>query len=169
MKTLVIHPQDYSTDFLKPIYEGKGYTVITKSPGKRLLKQAIKEHDRIIMMGHGCDKGLFDGDYNAIITSDFVALLREKESVAIWCNADVFFLKYKLKGVYTGMIISEYMEANLYSVFGNYRDIEESNTSFAKNMRDFIEDKDLEKFKTNYLDDENYIIKFNIEKVYKTT
>jgi hypothetical protein len=168
MKTLVIHPQDYSTDFLKPIYEGKGYTLITKLPGKRLLKQAIKEHDRIIMMGHGCEKGLFDGEYNAIITSDFVALLREKESVAIWCNADVFFLKYKLKGVYTGMIISEYMESQMYNVFGDYQDIETSNKEFAKYMTDFIEDKDLDKFKEGYFDDDNHIIKFNIERVYLT-
>ena len=168
MKTLIIHPQDSSTDFLKPIYDGKGYTVITKSPGKRLLREAIERHDRIIMMGHGCEKGLFDGDYNGIITSNLVYLLREKECVAIWCNADVFFLKYKLKGIYTGMIISEYMESQYYNVAGDYQDISNSNLSFAKHMTDFIEDKNLDKFKKGYADVNNPIINFNIERVYLT-
>jgi hypothetical protein len=168
MTTLVIHPQDSTTDFLTRIYDKKGYTVITKHIGKRLLKEAIKSHDRIMMMGHGCEKGLFDDNFNPIITSDFVYLLREKECVAIWCNADLFFLKYGLKGVYTGMIISDYMEANLYCVNGDYSDIEKSNVLFASAMTDFVETKDLIKLNETYVVD-NDIIKFNSERIFKTS
>jgi hypothetical protein len=55
MKTLVIHPKDDSTYFLSTIYEGKDWTIINDR-GKSLLKKLIKTHDRIIMMGHGCEK-----------------------------------------------------------------------------------------------------------------
>ena len=58
-KTLVIHPKDKSTDFLKVIYAGRDdFTVITEGT-KEEVNTAIKEHDHIIMMGHGTPQGLF--------------------------------------------------------------------------------------------------------------
>ena len=168
MKTLVIHPEDESTDFLKKIYDGTDWTVINTHIGKRNLREAIKSHDRIIMMGHGCEKGLFNGEYNVIVDSNLVYLLREKYCVAIWCNADVFFLKYGLKGIYTGMIISEYMEANLYCVNCVYDDIEKSNIAFANSMAEFVKDKDLDKVKKTYSSDTNECIIFNNKNIYKT-
>jgi len=54
MKTLVIHPYDESTKFLSLIYEGKeDWTIITENASKRLIFESLKEHDRIIMLGHG--------------------------------------------------------------------------------------------------------------------
>jgi hypothetical protein len=170
MKTLVIHPSDPSTDFLSKIYEGKNWTIINSSIGKRLIRKAIEEHDRIIMMGHGCEKGLFDGKYNGIITSDYVYLLRQKQCVAIWCNADVFFLKYGLKGLYTGMIISEYMEANLYCINTNYQEIDESNFLFSKAIKESIEITDstiLDKINSIYISENlNRTIEFNEKNIY---
>lgn len=134
MKTLVIHPKDTSTDFLCKIYEDRGWTVINKTISKSLMKTLIKEHDRIIMMGHGCEKGLFNSNFDVVIDSNLVYLLREKYCIAIWCNADAFFLTYGLKGLYTGMIISDYTEAQYESVTTTYQEIEESNFLFAKAM-----------------------------------
>lgn len=57
MKTLVIHPKDKSTDFLKPIYHGRNWTVITGGT-KQEVRDAIDEHDHIIMLGHGTPQGL---------------------------------------------------------------------------------------------------------------
>ena len=57
MKTLVIHPEDKSTDFLNPIYYGRDWTVITEGT-KDEVRWAIDEHDHIIMMGHGTPQGL---------------------------------------------------------------------------------------------------------------
>ena len=60
MKTLVIHPEDRSTDFLKPIYEHvSDATIIHAGVSKTQIKQLITEHDRIMMMGHGSPSGLF--------------------------------------------------------------------------------------------------------------
>lgn len=58
MKTLVIHPKDKTTDFLKPIYHGRDWTVITGNCTKEEVAKAIDEHDHIIMMGHGTPQGL---------------------------------------------------------------------------------------------------------------
>ena len=63
MKTLVIHPKDSTTDFLSDIYIDKEWTLITKNVSKKILKESIKEHDRIIMLGHGTEKGLIGSSF----------------------------------------------------------------------------------------------------------
>ena len=144
MKVLVIHPSDPTTDFLSVIYQDRtDWTVIRTGIeyglSKKSLKDKIKEHDAIIMMGHGTKYGLADGDFNVVVDSNFVYLLREKITVGIWCNADEFYKKYDLMGLCTGMIISEYMEANLYCVNGDYAEIEQSNRDFARAVRDNLD------------------------------
>lgn len=62
--------------------------VITKRPLKKSLKDNIKSHDRIVMLGHGTESGLL-GHGRYIIDPTMVYLLREKICVSIWCNADV--------------------------------------------------------------------------------
>lgn len=172
MKTLVIHPKDYSTDFLAKIYQDKDWTIMTENFSKKALKEAIKYHQRIIMMGHGCEEGLFDGKFNSIIDSNYVYLLREKTCVAIWCNADVFFNKYSLKGLYTGMIISESDEAYLFSVFHCYDDIQNSNKAFADAMAVNIGESGdgvyhVDKIKIDYgLLAESNVVDFNKDKIY---
>ena len=59
-KTLVIHPEDPTTDFLKNIYQGMGFTEIRRNFNSIELKALISEHDRIIMLGHGFHLGLLD-------------------------------------------------------------------------------------------------------------
>lgn len=144
MKTLVIHPKDASTDFLKLIYKDKDWTLIDSRLPKSQLKKAIKEHDRIVMLGHGTHLGLYEPEtFLPIIDSTLVYLLREKLSVAIWCNANVFFEKYELKGFYTGMIISEYEEALYECVNTTYHEIDESNLLFARAIQKAIDADDM--------------------------
>lgn len=137
MKTLVIHPKDETTDFLGKIYEKHDWTVINTNMPKHQLKKMITDHDRIIMLGHGTDKGLI-GFGNAFIDSNYVYLLRDKIGVYIWCDANVFVEKYGLKGFYTGMIISEYYEALYCSVNTTYQEIEESNLLFSNAIKEAI-------------------------------
>lgn len=168
MKTLVIHPKDTSTDFLSDIYSGKDWTVITTNISKSKLKTLIKEHDRIVMLGHGTENGLIGFD-RFVINSELVYLLREKHCVCIWCNADKFVEKYKLKGFYTGMIISEDIEANMYCVKATYDEIKESNKLFATAIKESIDSENsenmVEKAKSIYNLD-TYIVKFNKENLY---
>jgi hypothetical protein len=119
MKTLIIHPKDRSTDFLKPIYENIPYkTIITGGVTMDELNKEIEQHDRIFMMGHGCPVGLFSvgrfiNSNGLVISSKNVELLRGKECVYIWCNADQFVKKQNLIGFYSGMFISEVGEAEM--------------------------------------------------------
>ena len=53
MKTLVIHPDDRSTDFLRPIYQNiPGATIITKNIAAHTLRDVIRVNEQIIMLGH---------------------------------------------------------------------------------------------------------------------
>lgn len=122
---------DVTTGFLEDIYLGKDYTVIDHNVGKKELKEAIKAHDRIIMLGHGDGMGLFGYD-RYIINSELVYLLREKICVCIWCYAEDFVERYNLKGFYTGMFISDGMEAIIECVNTTDQEINESNQTFAK-------------------------------------
>mgnify|MGYP006988847758 CR=1 FL=1 len=148
-KTLVIHPYDRSTLFLKKIYENKGFTVfdglseITEDLHVTLHK-LIDEHDRIIMLGHGSSNGLFNtlryrhpGKFHAYLIDDsFADQLKNKETISVWCHSDKFF---KLNGIrnntlHTGMIISELSE-QLYVLGGLYLDEEQQ----LENMERFSE------------------------------
>lgn len=134
MKTLIIHPQDASTDFLKPIYEGiESKTVLTEGTRKQVM-QEIKKHDRIMMMGHGSPSGLFSvGRFGGVFVIDasFVKLLKKKECVFIWCNADKFVELHDLRGLYSGMFVSEVSEASFCGFITDQNTVDESNNLFA--------------------------------------
>lgn len=149
MKSLIIHPKDRSTDFLKPIYEYiTNPTIITGGVSKEDVRQLIKEHDRIYMMGHGSPSGLFscaqfkNNDWSGfIIDQTLVDLLEDKECVFIWCNADQFVDKHNLKGLYSGMFISEVMEARYCGLPGTEQDqVDASNHYFAQLLSEVAND-----------------------------
>ena len=58
MRTLVIHPEDRTTDFLADIYRGKDWEIIRKPICRDELAAKIAENDRIVMLGHGLPAGL---------------------------------------------------------------------------------------------------------------
>jgi hypothetical protein len=131
----------------------------------KFLKEQIKTHDRIVMLGHGTEKGLL-GFNKFVIDSTWVYLLRNKNCVCIWCNADDFVKKYGLKGFYTGMIISEYEEAIMCCVSTNSQWITESNTDFSLAIKNSINDENmLEKAKMLY-DGNSSVVEFNRNNLY---
>ena len=147
MKNLVIHPTDASTDFLKPIYANiSEATIIHGGIGKGQIAKLISEHDRIIMMGHGSPSGLFscakfgDNDYSGfVIDYKMVPLLRDKECIAIWCNADKFMNEHELNGFYSGMFISEVGEATYCGLPGMEQEtVTTSNNYFAELLGEVI-------------------------------
>ena len=57
--TLIIHPEDESTSFLKQIYSNrKNVLVVSGNVTKLALLNMVLEHDRVIMMGYGSPDGL---------------------------------------------------------------------------------------------------------------
>jgi len=167
MTTLVIHPQDPTTDFLTDIYTGKEWLVIRNNVSKRYLLEQITAHDRIIMLGHGSSDGLF-GAGRLLINSKLVYLLRDKYCVCIWCNADMFVKKYGLHGLYTGMIISDTDEAESYCLYPcSNANIQISNTLLAKSIANAIDSKDpVAVIKKQYISNGNAVIQFNKDNIY---
>ena len=146
MKTLIIHPEDKSTSFLDIVYNPiPNKTVVTGGVSKEDIKKLIREHDRIMMMGHGSPGGLFSigrfgGAGGYIIDQTMVPLLMEKDnSVFIWCNADRFVDLHGLKGFYSGMFISEVGEAYYCGLPGTKQDVvDESNFGFCNILSEVI-------------------------------
>ena len=55
---MVLHPKDESTDFLKHIYNRlENVTVIRGGINKNEIHDLIKEHDQVMMLGHGMPSG----------------------------------------------------------------------------------------------------------------
>ena len=181
MKTLVIHPKDRTTDFLKPIYENIPNATILTEGLKSDVIELIKEHDRIIMMGHGSPWGLFgvgrfrEGQYypNYVIDNETVhALLPKKQNVFIWCNADKFVNRHELKGFYSGMFISEVSEASFCGLPDTLQSVvDESNNQFATIVGKVINEPLREAYnniKQQYkvLAEGNPVAQYNYERLY---
>ena len=136
MKTLVIHPDDRSTDFLRAIYSALPDTkVLTHDVSRRDLIEQILEHDQIIACGHGTPGGLLNvanigtGAYS--ISNEDAFYLRNKRFIAIWCNADQYIKYNQLNALYSGMFISEPREARMYNIYVDDNLINESNKAFS--------------------------------------
>ena len=147
MKTLVIHPKDESTEFLKKAYGSLAdLTLVRGDATKNQIRSMIHSHDQVMMMGHGTPSGLlsvgqFPGALGHIIDDSVTPLLAEKEnSVFIWCNADQFVIRNELSGFYTGMFISEVGEAYLMGLRGTtQREVDKSNDSFVETIGAFAD------------------------------
>lgn len=134
-KTLVIHPKDNSTDFLSVIYKDISICKVITSGTKVEVDEEIKKHDRIIMLGHGTPHGLMSvgqfGNINYIVDRTTVELLRDKECIFIWCNANMFVEYHQLKGFYSGMFVSEVGESIYCGCESSQEDVDNSNDFFS--------------------------------------
>ena len=184
MKTLVIHPQDKTTDFLVPIYmnlksfpDFDDVIIVRGGMSKAEVNEQIKQHDRIMMMGHGSPSGLFSvgqftGTYGHIIDRETVPLLREKECIYIWCNADRFVDAFNLKGLYSGMFISEVTEAVVCGLYGTKQEVvTESNDFFAHEFglvsnKPLTEIYNIVKYSYDMLAESNPVAEYNSKRLY---
>lgn len=138
MKTLVVHPDDRTTDFLKPIYKNLPDTTVLTGGAytSNEMNNLIESHDRVIMLGHGWQHGLlskevFTRGVYIIDEANADALRAKDNSVFIWCYAEDFVARNNLKGICTGMFISEPLEAVMNNVEYEDSDIRASNDLFA--------------------------------------
>ena len=184
---VIIHPTDSTTDFLKSVYDKMfmhnfidGKTICTfgkhinctNSNIKFLLNHQCFEKERIIMLGHGSEYGLFSKTNNQprlIINSKHVEFLRKLECIGVWCNANMFAEKYNLKGLFTGMIISEMDEAYWYGINTTNEELEEENQKFAERLRYCIRNYKLNEIPIRMLemdDKKSQLTTFNYQNIY---
>lgn len=166
MDTLVIHMDDRSTDFLKPIYEGHGYPVITGAITDKEARAAIQEHARIYMLGHGGPMGLFTRGFMA--DDSFGPLLAAKDDgLYIWCNADAYAVRNKLTGLVSGMFISEVGEAAYYGIRVSQDEVDMSNALFSKVLREILDQgAPHAEITKRYTHGTSQVVKFNQERLY---
>lgn len=163
-KTLVIHPHDETTHFLKPIYENiPNKTVITGGLFVDEVNKLIYNHDQIIMLGHGSPSGLFGINFQRsyVVGEDQVELLQDKECIFIWCHANKFVEKHNLKGLYSGMFVSEVGEALMYKLKGDKKLITDSNNGFAFMLGSVINEMPLNEAYNQVKKDYGFLAKSN--------
>jgi hypothetical protein len=156
MKTLVIHPKDPTTDFLQDIYADlvtrDDWTLLRESIEDSELRNKIKSHDRIIMLGHGCHLGLYCPNKSKLIIED--------------SHADILEF-HGLLGIYSGMMISEMPEANLLGVDCSRLQIDVSNARYTRAVRKAIFDPfPIERFRQMYRSERNPVIMYNQDLFY---
>ena len=179
MKTLVIHPQDESTDFLKQIYEPiEDKLVVTGGKTEQELTTLIESHDRILMLGHGTPYGLLNWgqgkwkvNHPYLINRTHAPILKEKDCIFIWCNADEFVVRNKLNGFFSGMFISEVQEAVVEKVVATQDEVDESNYTFSELMSEHINKPTKEVFKRvkemyGQFSIKNPVVSYNSERLY---
>ena len=170
MRTLFIHPTDPSTEFGEIIYEDyRNRDDVTIITGIRIpntvIKEALRNHDRIVFIGHGTEYGMLDILANRyIITPNHLQFFRNKPVICFWCNANIFAEKYDLNAFATGMFVSEIDEAIQYNLPADQNLIDESNIMFNKIMSRCVFDdpRDIRTIiERGYRSETNPIIRFN--------
>lgn len=149
---LVIHPKDRTTAMLSALYEGMDATVVDQSMSNREIDRAIhhcKKSDRIMLLGHGCDNGLFTRNDDTIREFDRIIVghshayhLRKHGGnlIGIWCHADQFARKEGLHGLFSGMIISDIYEAEEYGIKTLQMHIDEANDVMFATLRRLLDE-----------------------------
>ena len=147
---LVIHPKDKTTTMLSALYDGLEAQVIddyrsTKEMGH--LLHHVSTQERIMLLGHGSDKGLFfrkddsKDEFDKIIVGHSHAYHLRKHGgniVAVWCNADLFARAEGLHGLFSGMIVSELSEAQLYKIETTQEELDSENVKLARRLRTLL-------------------------------
>lgn len=122
MSRIIYHDKrfDDSIKFLEKLYEKNDRFIPTfgREQTNGWVRRSLKLHDEIWMLGHGGPDGLYSrpncGEWfdRHLISSRHVNFLRgDKKLFGMWCYANSFAEKYDLKGLFSGMIISERTEA----------------------------------------------------------
>lgn len=150
---LVIHPKDKTTAMLSALYDGLEAQVVTdyrttKEMGH--LLHHVSTQERIMLLGHGSDKGLFfrsddsKDEYDKVIVSHAHAYHLRKHGgniVAVWCNADQFAHAEGLHGLFSGMIVSESNEALLYQIETTQEELDRENVKLARRLRALLDER----------------------------
>lgn len=130
---------------LRKVYEGISDAVILVNPKSEELDAVLMERpaETLVGLGHGCSSGLFGCDCDIIIGERNLDLLRGRDLICIWCNADGFARRHvELRGFFTSMFISNEGEAYCFG----YRDCSNEDifcevVLFSERLNKLLKDK----------------------------
>lgn len=152
----VIHANDPTTKVLSQLYNTRDDVsmILNETSTNTDVRKAIHRDNEIMMLGHGNQYGLFSkpnkkGKYDRfMITGHHVQFLRNKTCIGIWCYANLFAKKYGLKGLFSGMIVSELDEAAELHISTTKEEIDSEMEKFAYRIRYCMEHYGLEEVPT---------------------
>ena len=135
---------------LSALYDGLGAQVVTdyrstKEMGH--LLHHVSTQERIMLLGHGSDKGLFfreddsKDEFDKVIVGHAHAYHLRKHGgniVAVWCNADQFARAEGLHGLFSGMIITELCEAEQYRIKTSQDELNRENVKLSLRLRTLL-------------------------------
>lgn len=148
---LVIHPADSTTSMLTALYSGQAYHLLDQQSGSHEIRTRIRlapPHERIMILGHGCPRGLFSKNFDNASSYDRLIInhrhtyhLRRHGGnlIGIWCHARLFAEKERLHGLFSGMIISEPEEAQEYGLITTPQELDTVNTSLFTQLRALLD------------------------------
>lgn len=149
---LVIHPTDITTAVLSCLYNGTESRVIDQRMSKREIEHILHhcpQRERMMLLGHGSDKGLFSRTDDRIPEFDRIIVghshayhLRRHNGniIGIWCHADKFARKEGLHGLFSGMIISDKKEAEEYGIITLQNHIDGVNEVMFARLRGLLDE-----------------------------
>ena len=169
---IVVHANDPTTRVLRLLYEQREDVkmCITEKSTNGAVRRALKADDTIMMLGHGNMYGLFSKPNRKgvierrLVDHRHVMFLRGKTCIGIWCYANKFAYKYKLHGLFSGMIISELKEAIENDIPATKEEIDAEMEKFTLRLKYCIENFALEEVPQRMLeldDTKSVLTRFN--------
>lgn len=130
---------------LHKAYEGIEDSVILVNPNPKELDDLLRQkpNDTLVGLGHGCSSGLFGYNCNIIIGERNLDLLKDRDLICIWCNADGFLKRHpELRGFASSMFISNESELYYCGFSNNYtnEDIFSEVSLFSERVNKLIQD-----------------------------
>ena len=135
---------------LSALYDGLGAQVVTDYRSTKEMGQLlhhVSTQERIMLLGHGSDKGLFfreddsKDEFDKVIVGHAHAYHLRKHGgniVAVWCNADQFARAEGLHGLFSGMIITELCEAEQYRIKTSQDELNRENVKLSLRLRTLL-------------------------------
>lgn len=152
MRTLIIHPNDPTTEMLRHLYSWlpeDDVCVMDEQVSNSQIEDALQsdEYGRIMLLGHGSEyclfapisgKHLYQQFGREIISPRHVQFLRGRDIIGVWCNANIFADRYGLTGLFSGMVISELIEAQQWNINASEDEIFEHREQWAESFGTYL-------------------------------
>ena len=148
----VVHPKDKTTAVLAHLYAGCEARIVDQHHTNKEVRHFLNHahpFEYLMLLGHGSDKGLFsrsdDGmaDFDRIIVNKHHAfyLKRQHLLIGIWCHARTFAEEQHLRGLFSGMFISELSEAAEYGVSTCQEELDVELDKFVRRLRGLLDER----------------------------
>lgn len=151
MTAILSYTGDNDTFILNNIWANLDCKVITIGKDnvtrKDIDKAISEETDTLILAGHGSPDGLFGYGYGLgcsnfdtfyVVDGDNKHLIKAKNLICIWCYAADFGKQQNLKGFFSGMFISNSIEASLFNIIAQSEKIWQLERNFCDNLNELI-------------------------------